>query len=155
MSKSRELVEILKSKNLKFSCAESFTGGGLASAIISVSGASAVFHEGIVAYSNEAKTERLKVKAETLEKYKPVSKEVASEMLDGITENCDVAVSTTGLAGPSSDESGFEVGLCFIGVSVNGKKEIYKFNLEGDRTSVINQGIDLAISLTLENLRRI
>ncbi len=154
MSSERELVELLKERNLKLSCAESFTGGGVASRIISVSGASKVFCEGIVAYSDEAKKRRLNVSEKTLEKFKPVSEEVASEMLSGIAEHADVCISTTGLAGPNSDESGFEVGLCFIGVSVLGEKEIYKFNLKGDRTLVISQGIDLAISLTLEKIRR-
>ena len=153
MISAEDLVALLKQKKLTFSCAESFTGGTLASKIISVSGASKVFSEGIVAYSNAAKQRRLKVQETTLDHFKPVSEKTAEEMLMGIEEFCDVAVSTTGIAGPNSDESGFPVGLCFIGISVKGNRKVYKFNFKGDRNAVIEQGSSKAIELTYKTLK--
>ena len=110
------LVSMLKIGKFKISVAESFTGGNLSSRIISVPGASEVFYEGIVAYSSEAKIRRLCVEEESIKKNKPVSSQVAGEMASGlISEGVpDLVVSTTGLAGPSSDESGFPVGLCYL-----------------------------------------
>ena len=70
----------------------------IASKLIEVPGISENFIESIVSYSNEAKIKRLKVKKETLEKYGAVSEEVAREMLAGL--KTDVAISTTGIAGP-------------------------------------------------------
>lgn len=112
------LVDILKMGKLKISVAESFTGGNLASRIVSVPGASKVFYEGIVAYSEEAKARRLGVSRESLKTNKPVSSQVAGEMAEGLLKEgeSDIVVATTGLAGPQSDDSGFPVGLCFIAV---------------------------------------
>ncbi|MBO4323410.1 MAG: CinA family protein [Clostridia bacterium] len=148
-----ELVAALKAKKLKISTAESFTGGEIARRIVGVSGASEVFIEGIVAYSERAKTKRLGVKNSTLEKFKPVSEEVASEMLGGIEKDCDLAISTTGLAGPNSDDSGFPVGLCFIGVSFKGKRTIYKYNFTGNRNEIVSKGAETALLLALDKIK--
>ena len=147
-----QLIAGLIAKNMKISCAESFTGGEIIRRLISVSGASKAIVEGIVAYSEYAKQKRLGVKGETLEKFKPVSKEVALEMLNGIDGDCDLALSTTGLAGPNSDDSGFPVGLCYIGVSVNGKRAVYEYNFKGTREEIIRQGAETALSLALKNI---
>lgn len=154
MTTAQRLVAELKERKLKISTAESFTGGEVARRIIGVSGASAVFVEGIVAYSETAKKKRLSVKEETLEKYKPVSENVAFEMLSGIEKDCDLAISTTGLAGPSSDESGFPVGLCFIGVSYKGEKSVYKFNFKGNRDEIVSKGAENALLLALDIIKR-
>ena len=148
-----ELVAELKAKKLKISTAESFTGGEVARRIIGVSGASEVFIEGIVAYSELAKRKRLGVKEETLEEFKAVSEEVATEMLKGIESDCDIAVSTTGLAGPNSDESGFPVGLCFIGLSYKGEIEVHKFNFTGTRDEIVSKGAENAITLALSKIK--
>lgn len=151
------LVELLKGKGVVVSTAESFTGGNIASAITSVSGSSSVFYEGIVAYSENAKAERLGVSKQTIEKFKPVSYEVASEMAQGLLRggNCQLGISTTGIAGPNSDESGFPIGLCFIGINFKGKITVYKFNLDGNRQQIVTKGTSLALQLAINTLKNI
>ncbi len=151
------LVELLKGKGVVVSTAESFTGGNIASAITSVSGSSSVFYEGIVAYNENAKAERLGVSKQTIEKFKPVSYEVASEMAQGLLRggNCQLGISTTGIAGPNSDESGFPIGLCFIGINFKGKITVYKFNLDGNRQQIVTKGTSLALQLAINTLKNI
>ena len=154
ISLSQQLVKILSIRNAKISCAESFTGGRASSLITSVSGASKVFYEGIVAYSPVAKYGRLGVKLETLEEYKPVSSQVATEMLQGLLENgCDLAISTTGIAGPNSDDSNFPVGLCYIGIGSTNKISVFKHKLKGDRKDICKSGANLALFHAIMALR--
>ena len=152
-----KLIELLKSKGLTISTAESFTGGNIASKLTSVSGASSVFYEGIVAYNENAKAQRLGVKKQTLEEFKPVSKQVAFEMAKGLASDgkCDLAISTTGIAGPNSDDSNFPVGLCFIGINLKGDITVYKYNLTGNRQEIVNQGTNLAINLAINTIKNI
>ena len=76
----------LKEHGYHISCAESCTGGLLASTIINVSGASDIINESYVTYSNEAKIKVLKVKKESIEKYDVVSEEVVKEMANGLLD---------------------------------------------------------------------
>lgn len=151
-----QLVDLLKINGIVMSAAESFTGGGLSAAVTSVPGASKVFYEGIVAYSEIAKNRRLGVRKETLEKYKPVSAETAAEMAEGLLKTgcTDIGVSTTGIAGPSSDDSGFPVGLCFIGVSYMGETEVYRYEFAGDRATIVRKGIDSAMFRAIKFITR-
>ena len=149
-----KLIELLKSKGLTISTAESFTGGNIASKLTSVSGASSVFYEGIVAYNENAKVQRLGVKRQTLEEFKPVSLQVAFEMAKGLASDgkCDLAISTTGIAGPNSDDSNFPIGLCCIGVNFKGDITVYKYNLTGNRQEIVKQGTNLAINLAIKTI---
>ena len=110
------LVQALKQKGLTVSTAESFTGGQIASAIISHSGASEVFYEGIVCYNTRSKITRLGVKEQTVQAFGVVSSQVATEMVQGLlnTKNCDIAIATTGYADNTADSG--QVGLCYIAV---------------------------------------
>lgn len=94
------LGEILKNLQLTIATAESCTGGGVASAITSVSGSSAYFVGGIVAYTADIKERLLGVERDTIAKYDIVSREVAIEMARGAQEKLgvDCAISTTGVA---------------------------------------------------------
>lgn len=121
-------------KPLSISTAESCTGGMIASKLIEVPGISANFMEGIVSYSNESKIERLRVKKETIEKHGAVSEEVAKEMLEGL--KTDVAISTTGIAGPEGATKNKPIGLVYIGIKVNGNIKIFKKELKGDRNKI-------------------
>jgi len=95
------VISLLLKKKLTLACAESCTGGLIASRLVNVSGVSAVFMEGIVSYSNESKVTRLGVSPETIEKYGAVSKQTALEMAAGAARvlNCGVGLSVTGIAG--------------------------------------------------------
>ena len=150
-----QLVKILTVRNSKISVAESFTGGGLSSEITSVSGASKVFYEGVVAYSPDAKHDRLNVSYEILDNYHPVSSQVASGMVKGLlsTGRADFAISTTGIAGPKSDESGYPVGLCYIGVGSLSKITVYKHKFSGSREEITKLGIQTALFHAVMALR--
>lgn len=149
------LVELLKEKGLKVSTAESFTGGNISAKITSVSGSSLVFYEGVVAYNEKAKVERLGVSDKTIEQFKPVSYQVACEMAEGLlgSKNADVGISTTGIAGPNSDDSGFPVGLCFIGISYKQKTAVYKFNFDGTREEIVKKGVENALLLAINTIK--
>ena len=149
------LVQLLKLRGEKIAVAESFTGGNLSAAITSVSGSSKVFYEGLVAYDENSKAKRLGVSELTLAKYKPVSKQVAYEMCKGLLKNqaVDFCISTTGIAGPNSDDSNFPVGLCFIGVGTRDKISVYKFNFNGSREDITTQGVLNALCLAVLNLK--
>ena len=66
----------------------------------------------------------------------------------------DIGVSTTGIAGPSSDDSGFPVGLCFIGVSYMGETEVYRYEFAGDRAAIVRKGIDSAMFRAIKFITR-
>lgn len=141
------LVQHLKERKLKISVAESFTGGGIAKRITSVSGASEVYFEGINAYNEASKIKRLGVSQTTLTEKGAVSEETAFEMVRGLlnTGDCDVAVATTGLAGPNSDGSGKPVGLCYISVGTNEKIAVYRYVFEGSRKKITETAIEYAL----------
>lgn len=130
----KKVVELLKKLDMNISTAESCTGGMLASKLIDVPGVSEVFYEGIVSYSNEAKINRLGVKKETLDKYGAVSEEVAKEMVMGLTT--DVALSTTGIAGPDGGSEEKPVGLVYMGIRIKDKIYVEKRVFRGDRNKV-------------------
>ena len=138
-------------KLLTISTAESCTGGMIASKLIEVPGISENFIESIVSYSNEAKIKRLKVKKETLEKYGAVSEEVAREMLAGL--KTDVAISTTGIAGPGGGTKEKPVGLVYIGIRVKDEVKIFRRELKGDRNKIRQRAMMHALYNLLKILK--
>ena len=138
-------------KPLTISTAESCTGGMIASKLIEVPGISENFIESIVSYSNEAKIKRLKVKKETLEKYGAVSEEVAREMLEGL--KTDVAISTTGIAGPGGGSKEKPVGLVYIGIRVKDEVKIFRRELKGDRNKIRQRAMMHALYNLLKILK--
>ena len=130
----KKVVELLKKLNMNISTAESCTGGMLASKLIDVPGISEVFYEGVVSYSNEAKINRLGVRKEILDKYGAVSEEIAKEMVMGLTT--DVALSTTGIAGPDGGSEETPVGLVYMGIRIKDKIYVEKRVFRGDRNKV-------------------
>ncbi len=107
---------LLKEKGRTVAFAESCTGGLCAKRLTDISGASEIFHCGVVSYSNEIKHKVLGVKNETLQKYTAVSEQTAKEMAEGIRllAGANYGVSITGYAGPGNEK---EVGTIYIGVS--------------------------------------
>ncbi len=151
------LFDLLKLKNLKLSVAESFTGGRLASGMIKNSGVSEFFHEGIVAYSNKSKIERLGVQKEDLARSGAVSSIVAYQMCAGLLRkgNCDIAIATTGIAGPKSDNTEKPVGLCYIAVGMSDGVHTYKYNFNGTREQITEQAKNVALGLAIKKLKKI
>lgn len=143
----QRLVQLLKVRGKKISVAESFTGGGVGRRIVSVSGASAVYHEGLNTYAEEAKARRLGVSEYTLKTFGAVSDQTAYEMAAGLlaTGQCDVAVATTGLAGPKSDRSELPVGLNYIAVGMGKDVYVYRYRFDGSREEVTEKAVNVAL----------
>ena len=155
ISLAERLFQLLKLRRMKISVAESFTGGGIGKALVEVPGISEVYFEGLNTYSNEAKMLRLGVKEFTLKQYGAVSEETAREMAEGLikTGNCDISIATTGIAGPKSDNTSKPVGLNYIAVGTRDKICVYKYNLKGDRETITNTAINLALFLAFKMLK--
>ena len=149
------IVQLLQLRGLRLSIAESFTGGGVAQQLISVPGASKVLFEGIVAYDNGSKMHRLGVQATTLQKQGAVSDEVAYEMAAGLLSSggCDVSLSTTGIAGPQSDNTGKPVGLCYIAVGTKASIYVYKYVYQGSREEISRRAVNQALFLLYKQLK--
>ena len=153
----QQLVALLKVRAKRLSVAESFTGGGIARRITSVSGASEVYFEGINAYNALSKIKRLGVSPQTLKKHGAVSKQTAYEMVTGLlrTGDCDIAIATTGLAGPNSDDSGLPVGLCYIAVGTMEKVCVYQYTFDGSREEITEKAISYALYLAYKQLKNL
>ena len=139
----KKAVELIKKLGMNISTAESCTGGMIASRLIDVPGVSEIFKEGIVSYSNDAKMKRLGVKKETLEKYGAVSEETAREMVIGL--DSDIAIATTGIAGPDGGTPEKPVGLVYIGIRVKNDIYIEKRFFNGDRMKVRERAVSQSL----------
>jgi competence/damage-inducible protein CinA-like protein len=128
--KLEKLIGItLKEQGYCIATAESCTGGYLAHLITSISGSSVYFKGSIIAYSNEIKEKQLHVSSQTIEKHGAVSKEVVKEMAEGVCNefNTEVAISTSGVAGPSGGTKEKPVGTVWIAVATPKKTMAQKF----------------------------
>lgn len=141
------VIQLLKKHGLKLTTAESCTGGLLAGRIIGVSGASNVFDQGVVTYSNKSKRKLIDVNKETLNKYGAVSRQTAKEMAVGaaMAAHADVAVSVTGLAGPGGATKEKPVGLVYIGCYVNEKKFVKECRFHGNRQKIRESSVANAL----------
>lgn len=112
----------------KVATSESCTGGLLVGKLINVSGASNIIDMSFVTYSNMAKEELVFVNKETIDKYGVVSEEVAKEMAIGAKKraNCEVGLSTTGLAGPGGGSEELPVGTVCFGIAIKDKVYTYR-----------------------------
>lgn len=148
-----ELVEILSKKKLTVATAESLTAGLLANKIAKIPGVSNTLRGGVVAYQNEIKITALGVQEETIEKYGAVSEQTAIEMASGAANrlNSEVAISTTGIAGPSTSE-GKPVGTVFIAVWIQGETFCARFHLTGTREQIRQATCGLALEFARDKL---
>jgi len=138
-------------------CAESCTGGLVAAALTDVSGASAVFRGGVVAYDNEIKTASLGVPAGLLAQYGAVSEETARAMAEGALAlpGSTISVAVTGVAGPTGGTPDKPVGLVWFAVArADGRVVSAERHLGGDRATVRRRATTTALDLLrLEILR--
>lgn len=151
-----ELVERATAKGVMIATAESCTGGMIASALTDVPGASAIFDRGFVTYSNEAKTELLRVDVEIIQSHGAVSEETARAMAVGAlsSSRADIAIATTGIAGPGGGATTKPVGLVWFGIaSRNGARRAEK-RLYGelDRAAIRRLATETALQLVLEEI---
>lgn len=146
---AKKLGEVLLAKGLKIATAESCTGGWVAQAISSVAGSSQWFERGMVTYSNEAKQELLEVPAEILEEYGAVSEKTAEAMAEGALNNSpvDIAIATTGIAGPDGGSKTKPVGMvCFAIAQTNCSTKTFIEQFAGDRESVREQAVEFVLN---------
>ena len=146
-----DVLKALSGKTLV--TAESCTGGGVGAALTSISGSSAVYIGGIISYTNDVKADVLGVGREVLAQHGAVSAPVAAAMANGVRRllHADVAVSVTGRAGPGGDEYGNPVGTVYIGYEDDAQAFVKMFLFDGDRETVRNQTIEMALKIVLEN----
>jgi nicotinamide-nucleotide amidase len=156
MSLNQKLVILLKRKKLKISFAESCTGGLLSSAITSVNGSSKVFSMGLVTYSNQAKIKVLKVKKNIIKKYGAVSVQCCLAMLNNLSKisKSKICASITGIAGPKGGSKKKPVGLVFIGIKIDKKVIVNKFNFKNKgRLFIQKQTIKKLLSLLVKLIK--
>ena len=141
------LSELLIANGLTISVAESCTGGSLSGAITSIPGASSYFDCGYVTYSNQSKVDMLGVDIQTIKTYGAVSEEVALEMVIGVAtkSHSDIAVSVTGVAGPTGGTPEKPVGTVCFGFSCDGKTSASTKLFSGDRASIISHSVSYAL----------
>jgi nicotinamide-nucleotide amidase len=133
----------LEAKRLLLATAESCTGGGVSQAITEIAGSTGWFECGFVTYSNASKTELLDVSAALMAQFGSVSEEVAAAMAEGALANCaaHVAVSTTGIAGPTGAVPGKPVGTVCFGWSRGDHTHTERLVFSGDRQAVRTQTV--------------
>lgn len=154
ISYEAEILSFFREHQLTFSTAESCTGGMIGEKITALSGSSEIYCGGIISYSNEVKMKVLGVKAETLSGYGAVSVETASEMAEGarrLTES-DIAVSVTGIAGPTGSTADKPVGTVCFGISTKDKTKTFRkqFGENKTRDEIRELAASFALRLVLE-----
>lgn len=135
------VYEKLRDKNMKIAFCESCTGGLISSRFTKIPGVSEVFDRGIVSYSNKSKVEELGVAESLINKYGAVSQEVALAMAEGLLKksNVDIALSTTGIAGPTGDTENKPIGLVYIGIALKDHSYVIESVFNGNRNSIQNR----------------
>ena len=153
---AKKIVKILIKKKLKISFAESCTGGLLSSAITSVNGSSKVFTLGLLTYSNQSKTQILKVSKNIIRKYGSVSEQVCLAMVKNLSKisKTNMSVSITGIAGPSGGTKIKPVGLVYVGIKKNDRAEVRKYLFKNNGRSYIQKAtVNKSLRLILSFLK--
>ena len=138
---SQKIVKLLKRKRLKLSVVESCTGGMLSSALTSVSGSSKIFTLGLVTYSNQSKNRVLKVPKQIISKHGAVSMQCCLSMINNLSKisKSNIAVSITGIAGPSGGSKQKPVGLVYVGIKKGNKIKIHKYLFKNKGRSYVQK----------------
>ena len=157
---TQTLASMLIAKDWKIALAESCTGGLVCATLTDLAGSSEWFERGFITYSNEAKTECLGVPAELIESFGAVSEEVALAMASGALQasSANVAISITGIAGPSGGSPKKPVGtVCFGWAIQNNSTEsrviCRTLHFDGDRSSIREQAKNYALAELIALLR--
>lgn len=141
--------------NVTLVTAESLTGGGVSAALTAIPGTSSYFLGGIVAYSNPAKADLLRVSEAILENPGAVSEPCARAMAEGVREvfGATFSVATTGLAGPGGETERKPVGLVYIAASGPEGTTVEEHRFDGDRESITEEAIHAALCLLHDRIR--
>lgn len=151
-SLEEQIIHEYTQKKKKIAVAESITGGKIASKLINVPGASAVFMGSLVCYDTSIKEKILGISTETIKKYSVVSEEVAKEMASNVRKllNSDIGISTTGNAGPTKGDSNAEVGTVYIGISDEHSTKAFMFTMGNHRERITEKTVNQSLSYVLE-----
>ena len=143
------VVKLLKERKYTLTAVESCTGGLFAARIVNVPGASDVFKQSFVTYSNKAKHRLVGVLKESLEKHGAVSKKVAKEMAKGgaKTSKANASIAITGIAGPDGGTDKKPVGLVYVACTLNDKTKVVEYTMTGTREK--NREASVAKALVL------
>lgn len=150
-----DLGAFLASRGLVLVTAESCTGGGVSMAVTAAEGSSEWFERGFVSYHNAAKREMLGVRAATLEHEGAVSEATVREMARGALEHShgDVALAVSGIAGPGGGSPEKPVGTVWFAWRTRGGSErVRKALFEGDRASIREQAVEVALAGVMDIL---
>ncbi|HAT39180.1 CinA family protein [Polynucleobacter necessarius] len=152
---TKTLAQILLSRNWALSLAESCTGGLICANLVDLAGSSEWFERGYITYSNAAKTECLDVPEQVIEIYGAVSEEVAKAMADGarVNSGSNVAISITGITGPSGGSIEKPVGTVCFGWSTENQTSTKTMHFDGDRQNIRQQATEFALSELIALLR--
>ncbi|WP_333652738.1 competence/damage-inducible protein A [Lacrimispora sp.] len=142
------VVSLLKKHELTVTTAESCTGGLIAGRLVNVPGASEVFNQGFITYSNKSKRKVLGVSKGTLKKYGAVSEQTAKEMAAGgvLAADADVCIAVTGIAGPGADGEK-PVGLVYIACFIKDKVTVEEYHFRGNREKIREQSVTKALDM--------
>lgn len=146
-------ARLLRMNNRTLAVGESLTGGEICSRLTSIAGISANFYEGIVCYNRASKVERLGVPKSVLADYGAVSRETAYAMVKGLCKRpVDIALATTGLAGPTGDE-GKPVGLVYIAVGGGEFITVFERRFSGSRNEIRTATSNVALFYLIRYLK--
>ncbi len=154
MELEKRIGELLSQRGWTLAVAESYTGGLLGHRITNVPGSSSYFQGGVVSYSNEAKERILGVPHETLLEHGAVSEQTVLAMARGVRQllGTDIALSVTGIAGPTGGTPEKPVGLVYIGLAADGIELCEKHIWKGDRTENKERSAEAALEVLLKHL---
>lgn len=152
---TKTLAQILLSKNWTVSLAESCTGGMVCAALTELAGSSEWFERGYITYSNEAKTQCLGVPSALIESHGAVSEDVAKAMAEGARSHSgsNVAVSITGIAGPSGGSIEKPVGTVCFGWAIENHTVVKTMHFAGDRQKIRQQATEFVLAELIALLR--
>lgn len=147
------VVRMLKEKRQTVATAESITAGQVAQRLGRVPGVSQWFRGGVVAYTNDAKTNLLGVRADLVAAHGPVSAPVAEAMAIGVRQRlgADFGVSTTGIAGPGGGTTETPVGMVYVGLAWDGGMKTTCWNWAGTRAEIQSRTAKLALNASRLN----
>lgn len=148
------IIQKAVEKKITIATAESCTGGLNAHRLTNVPGSSEVFLGSIVSYANSVKENLLGVSANTLKEHGAVSEQTAIEMAKGALKSCgsDIAVSTTGIAGPGGGSKEKPVGTVWIGIATKDQAEAFHFHFSGKRDELKERFSNAALFKLLERI---
>ena len=152
----KQLHELCIAENISISVAESCTSGLIASKITSISGSSAYFKGGIIAYQNEIKVNILGVSQSLIDEKTSVSSEVVEQMALNVQDkfNSDFSLATSGYAGPLGGTEKKPVGTVFIAIATKSEVISCKFYFSGIRQAIINQATDESLRMLIEKIKK-